>query len=78
MGRASRMATATCSTISPADRWRRNPACPVAQNWQAMAHPAWVETQTVTRSGYAMSTVSTRLPPSSPHNHLVVSPPSAV
>ena len=77
-GLASRMATATCSTISPADMWRRKPACPVAQNWQAMAQPAWVETQTVTRSGYAMRTDSTRLPSASAHNHLVVSPPSAV
>ena len=50
-GLASRIATATCSTISPWVRWRRKPACPVAQNWQAMAHPAWVETHTVTRSG---------------------------
>ena len=50
-GLASRMATATCSTISPSVRCRWNPAWPVAQNWQAMAHPACVETQTVTRSG---------------------------
>ena len=50
-GVASRMAATTCSTISPSLRWRWNPAWPVAQNWQAMAHPAWVETQTVTRSG---------------------------
>ena len=50
-GLASRMATATCSTISPSLRWRWKPAWPVAQNWQAMAQPAWVETHTVTRSG---------------------------
>ena len=50
-GWASRMATATCSTISPWVSWRWKPAWPVAQNWQAMAQPAWVDTQTVTRSG---------------------------
>ena len=50
-GWAARMATATCSTISPSRSWRWNPACPVAQNEHAMAHPAWVDTQTVTRSG---------------------------
>ena len=50
-GRAALIASATCSTISPALSWRWNPACPVAQNWQAMAQPACVETQTVTRSG---------------------------
>ena len=77
-GRASRMATATCSTISPPLRWRWNPACPVAQNWHAMAHPAWVDTQTVTRSAYSMSTVSTWAPSASDHSHLVVNPLSAV
>ena len=50
-GRASRMAATTCSTISPADSWRVKPAWPVAQNPQAMAQPAWVDTQTVARSG---------------------------
>jgi hypothetical protein len=49
-GRAARRARTTCSTISPTVRWRRNPACPVAQKEQAMAHPAWVETHTVVRS----------------------------
>ncbi len=50
-GRAARIASATCSTISPALSWRWKPAWPVAQNWQAMAQPACVETHTVTRSG---------------------------
>ncbi len=44
-------ASTTCSTISPAVRWRSNPAWPVAQNPQAIAHPAWLDTHTVARSG---------------------------
>ena len=44
-------ARTTCSTISPVLRWRSKPACPVAQNPQAIAQPAWLETQTVARSG---------------------------
>ena len=49
-GSALRRARTTCSTISPVVRWRLNPAWPVAQKPQAMAHPAWVDTQTVARS----------------------------
>jgi len=49
--RARAAARTTCSTISPVERWRLNPAWPVAQNPQAIAHPAWVEMQTVARSG---------------------------
>ena len=41
----------TCSTISAVDRLRVSPACPVAQNGQAIPQPAWLDTQTVTRSG---------------------------
>jgi hypothetical protein len=48
--RARRAAHTICSTISPTVRWRSNPPCPVAQNPQAMAHPAWDETHTVVRS----------------------------
>ena len=50
-GRADRRARTTCSTISPVVRWRVKPAWPVAQNEQAMAQPAWVDTHTVARSG---------------------------
>ena len=39
-GTGRRTATATCSRISPARRWRRNPDWPVAQKLHAMAHPA--------------------------------------
>ena len=41
----------TWSTISAVDRLRVSPAWPVAQNGHAMPHPAWLLTQTVTRSG---------------------------
>ena len=44
-------ARTTCSTISPVVRWRSNPAWPVAQNPHAIAQPAWLDTQTVARSG---------------------------
>ena len=46
-----RAARTTCSTISPALRWRSNPACPVAQKPHAIAQPAWLDTHTVSRSG---------------------------
>ena len=41
----------TCSTISAVDMLRCRPPMPVAQNGQAMPQPAWLETQTVARSG---------------------------
>ena len=69
-------ARTTCSTISPTVRCRVKPACPVAQKPQAIAQPAWLLTQTVARSEYSISTVSTRLPPSSSHRNLIVSPRS--
>jgi len=50
-GAPSRWAATTCSTISPARSCRVNPPWPVAQNWHPIAHPAWVDTQTVRRSG---------------------------
>ncbi len=37
--------------ISAAERLRVSPCCPVAQNGQAMPQPAWLEMQTVARSG---------------------------
>ena len=43
-GAAARRARITCSTISPTDRCRSNPAWPVAQNPQPIAHPAWDDT----------------------------------
>ena len=48
-GTAARRATNNCSTISPTERFRPNPICPVAQNEHAIAQPAWVETHTVAR-----------------------------
>ena len=74
--RASRAASATCSTISPTVRCRVKPACPVAQNPHPIAHPTWLLTHTVTRSGYSISTVSIRLPSCSSHRYFTVSPPS--
>ena len=47
--RARCAARTTCSTISPGVRWRVNPAWPVAQNPQPIAHPAWLETHSVAR-----------------------------
>ena len=41
----------TWATISVVDRFLVSPACPVAQNGQAMPQPAWLDTQTVARSG---------------------------
>ena len=43
-------ARTTCSTISPASRWRSKPAWPVAQNVQPIAQPACDDTHTVARS----------------------------
>jgi hypothetical protein len=51
IARASRAARTTCSTISPVDSCRVKPACPVAQKPHPIAHPAWLLTHTVTRSG---------------------------
>ena len=48
--RARRPARTTCSTISPAVRWRSKPAWPVAQKPQPIAQPAWLDTHTVERS----------------------------
>ena len=41
----------TWSMISPVERLRSNPAWPVAQNGQAMPHPAWEEMHRVARLG---------------------------
>ena len=54
---------ATCSTTSPTDRCRVNPNCPVAQKVQPMAHPAWVEMQTVARPRGPPSQSSSGLAP---------------
>ena len=48
---AAAAACRTCSTISAVDRLRCRPPWPVAQNGQAIPHPAWLETHTVARSG---------------------------
>ena len=55
-------AARTCSRISAADRFRVSPICPVAQNGQAIPHPAWEEMHKVVRFGYRMRTDSTRAP----------------
>ena len=55
---ASRLAQTACAAISPAVRLLRSPICPVAQNPHPIAHPVCVETHTVTRSRYPISTVS--------------------
>ena len=49
--RAAAAAWRTCSTISAVDRLRCSPPWPVAQNGHAIPHPAWLDTQTVARSG---------------------------
>ncbi len=56
---------------------RVSPAWPVAQNGQFIPQPAWLETQTVTRSGYRISTVSTSAPSNSRHSVFTVAPWSA-
>ncbi len=40
----------TWATISPAERFRARPPCPVAQKRQPMPHPTCVEMQAVRRS----------------------------
>src|SRR5713226_5795159 len=77
---ASRRTERTCPTISCAARLREKPSRPVAQNAQASAHPAWLETQTMyffslptyalvsapgASQGTGMRTASTCAPPSS-------------
>ena len=54
--------------MSSAGMFRSKPIWPVAQKTQPIAHPAWVEMQTVERGvrpgrGYCMRTVSTVEPP---------------
>lgn len=49
--RTSRLAHSICATISPVLRFFSKPSVPVAQNTQPIAQPAWVEMQTVARSG---------------------------
>ena len=48
---AAAAACRTWSTISAVDRLRWSPPWPVAQNGHAMPQPAWLEMQTVARSG---------------------------
>jgi hypothetical protein len=66
----------TWSTISAVDRLRVRPAWPVAQNGQAIPQPAWLDTQTVTRSWYPISTLSTSEPSCSRQRVLRVRPSS--
>ncbi len=60
--RRMRAKWSTWATISPAVRSRRNPAWPVAQKAQPIGQPTWVETQTVRRRSYCISTTSTVSP----------------
>src|SRR3990167_4186394 len=65
-------ANQSCETISPAVRLRLNPWCPVEQNLQATAHPAWDEIHKVPLSSSGIKTASTALPPSTSNSHLIV------
>ena len=49
----------------------------MAQKGHAIPQPAWEDTHIVTRSGYLISTDSTRAPSKSRHSVLRVVPPSA-
>src|SRR5712671_305061 len=81
---ASRRTERTCPTISCAARLREKPSRPVAQNAQASAQPAWLETQTMyffslpayalksapgASQGMGMRTASTCAPPSSSNRY---------
>src|SRR5437899_1709648 len=81
---ASPRPPSTWPTISCARRLREKPSPPVAQNAQASAHPAWLETQTMyffslpayalvsapgASQGMGMRTASTCAPPSSSNRY---------
>src|SRR5438128_1404043 len=81
---ASPRTASTWPTISCARRLREKPSPPVAQNAQASAHPAWLETQTMyffslpayalvsapgASQGMGMRTASTCAPPSSSNRY---------
>ena len=70
------LASTICSTISAVDMLRVSPAWPVAQNGQFIPQPAWLDTHSVTRPGYRISTDSTSAPSNSRHRNLTVSPRS--
>ncbi len=74
---AERLPHRTWAAISPAVRLFCSPICPVAQNPHPIAHPDCVETQTVARSRYPMSTVSMTWRPPSRSRALRVAPRSA-
>mmetsp|Transcript_917 Transcript_917/g.2191 ORF Transcript_917/g.2191 Transcript_917/m.2191 type:complete len:411 (+) Transcript_917:40-1272(+) len=67
-----RRASTSCSTICAVRRFPPSPIRPVRQNWQFMAHPSWLETQSVMRSfrpelrRIGMSTASTFPPAAGP------------
>jgi hypothetical protein len=46
----------------------------VAQNGQAIPQPAWLDTQTVARSGYRIRTLSSSVPSCARHNDFLVAP----
>src|SRR3954454_23478812 len=73
-----RAAATTWSTISAVERLRVKPAWPVAQNGQAMPHPACDETHAVVRSGERMRTDSTSAPSNSRQTVFRVAPLSHV
>ena len=55
---SSRFASHTCPVISATSRLRLNPCCAVEQNVQSIAHPTWLEMQSVPRPGSGMKTIS--------------------
>src|ERR1700719_4699565 len=77
-GASARSPATTLATISALDRFLVRPACPVAQNGQPIPHPACDDTHIVTRSGYFISTDSTRAPSCRRHSILRVAPLSQV
>ena len=71
-------AITTWAVISPAVKFRVNPACPVAQNGHFIPQPAWDEIQTVVRSVYFINTDSTNTPSCNRQRSFRVLPPSQV
>jgi len=67
-----RMISRTCPAISAADRLRRQPIAPVAQNTHPSAHPTWDEMHNVRRLPSGMSTDSTASPSARVHRNFSV------
>src|SRR5215813_2075645 len=67
-----RLASNIWSRISLARRFRFRPKTAVAQKAQPNPHPAWVETQSVSRFASGMSTLSMLLPSDNPKRNFLV------